>query len=62
MQSKLIGRATQVVFVTENLAATYREWRGLGDHPWVRHEGVSVKVSRPSVFRDLVTRLPSTTM
>jgi serine phosphatase RsbU (regulator of sigma subunit) len=30
LQSKLIGRATQVVFVTENLAATYREWHGRG--------------------------------
>jgi serine phosphatase RsbU (regulator of sigma subunit) len=30
LQSKLIGRATQVVFVTENLAATYREWRSRG--------------------------------
>ncbi len=29
-QSQLIGRATQVVFVTENLAATYREWRSRG--------------------------------
>ena len=53
LQSKLIGRATQVVFVTENLAATYREWRGLGDHPWVRHEGVckgvaSLSLPRPS--------------
>ena len=28
LQSKLIGRATQVVFVTENLTATYREWHG----------------------------------
>src|SRR5688572_13384559 len=28
--SKLIGRATQVVFVTENLAATYREWHSRG--------------------------------
>jgi serine phosphatase RsbU (regulator of sigma subunit) len=30
LQSKLIGRATQVVFVTENLTATYREWHGRG--------------------------------
>ncbi len=30
LQSKLIGRATQVVFVTENLPATYREWRSRG--------------------------------
>src|SRR5688572_4076770 len=30
VQSQLIGRATQVIFVTENLAATYREWRGRG--------------------------------
>ena len=30
LQSQLIGRATQVVFVTENLAATYREWRSRG--------------------------------
>ena len=30
LQSKLIGRATQVVFVTENLAATYREWHSRG--------------------------------
>jgi serine phosphatase RsbU (regulator of sigma subunit) len=29
-QSRLIGRATQVVFVTENLAATYREWHSRG--------------------------------
>jgi serine phosphatase RsbU (regulator of sigma subunit) len=29
-QSRLIGRATQVVFVTENLPATYREWRRRG--------------------------------
>ncbi len=30
LQFKLIGRATQVVFVTENLPATYREWRSRG--------------------------------
>src|SRR5262245_59675557 len=30
LQFKLIGRATQVVFVTENLAATYREWHSRG--------------------------------
>jgi catechol 2,3-dioxygenase-like lactoylglutathione lyase family enzyme len=30
LQSKLIGRATQVVFVTENLAAMYREWHSRG--------------------------------
>jgi serine phosphatase RsbU (regulator of sigma subunit) len=30
LQSQLIGRATQVVFVTENLPATYREWRSRG--------------------------------
>src|SRR6188508_2717724 len=30
LQSKLIGRATQVVFVTKNLAATYREWHSRG--------------------------------
>ena len=30
LQRKLIGRATQVVFVTENLPATYREWRRRG--------------------------------
>ncbi|HZM92133.1 MAG TPA: SpoIIE family protein phosphatase [Vicinamibacterales bacterium] len=30
LQSKLIGRATQVVFVTENLPATYREWHSRG--------------------------------
>ena len=30
LRSKLIGRATQVVFVTENLAATYREWHSRG--------------------------------
>jgi catechol 2,3-dioxygenase-like lactoylglutathione lyase family enzyme len=30
LQYKLIGRATQVVFVTENLPATYREWRSRG--------------------------------
>jgi serine phosphatase RsbU (regulator of sigma subunit) len=29
-QCRLIGRATQVVFVTENLPATYREWRRRG--------------------------------
>jgi phosphoserine phosphatase RsbU/P len=29
-QSKLIGRATQVIFVTEDLAATYREWHSRG--------------------------------
>jgi hypothetical protein len=29
-QARLIGRATQVVFVTENLAATYREWHSRG--------------------------------
>ena len=29
-QYQLIGRATQVVFVTENLPATYREWRNRG--------------------------------
>jgi len=29
-QSRLIGRATQVVFVTEDLPATYREWRRRG--------------------------------
>jgi serine phosphatase RsbU (regulator of sigma subunit) len=30
VRAKLIGRATQVVFVTENLAATYREWHSRG--------------------------------
>jgi catechol 2,3-dioxygenase-like lactoylglutathione lyase family enzyme len=30
LQAKLVGRATQVVFVTENLAATYREWHSRG--------------------------------
>lgn len=30
LQAKLIGRATQVVFVTENLAATYRDWNSRG--------------------------------
>jgi serine phosphatase RsbU (regulator of sigma subunit) len=30
LQSKLIGRATQVIFVTEDLAATYREWHSRG--------------------------------
>ena len=30
LQYQLIGRATQVVFVTENLPATYREWRSRG--------------------------------
>src|SRR5262245_45824907 len=30
LRAKLIGRATQVVFVTENLAATYREWHSRG--------------------------------
>src|SRR5206468_3760924 len=29
-QRRLIGRATQVVFVTEDLPATYREWRRRG--------------------------------
>jgi catechol 2,3-dioxygenase-like lactoylglutathione lyase family enzyme len=29
-QHRLIGRATQVVFVTEDLPATYREWRRRG--------------------------------
>jgi serine phosphatase RsbU (regulator of sigma subunit) len=29
-QHRLIGRATQVVFVTENLPATYHEWRSRG--------------------------------
>jgi serine phosphatase RsbU (regulator of sigma subunit)/predicted enzyme related to lactoylglutathione lyase len=29
-QQKLIGRATQVVLVTENVAATYRDWRKRG--------------------------------
>jgi len=29
-QARLIGRATQVVFVTEDLPATYREWRRRG--------------------------------
>lgn len=29
-QWKLIGRATQVIFVTESLPATYREWRRRG--------------------------------
>jgi serine phosphatase RsbU (regulator of sigma subunit) len=29
-QCRLIGRATQVVFVTEDLPATYREWRRRG--------------------------------
>src|SRR5262249_50057202 len=29
-QYKLIGRATQVVFVTEDVPATYREWRSRG--------------------------------
>src|SRR5947208_5236405 len=31
-QCRLIGRATQVVFVTEDLPATYREWRRRGVH------------------------------
>ena len=31
-QHRLIGRATQVVFVTEDVAATYREWRRRGVH------------------------------
>jgi serine phosphatase RsbU (regulator of sigma subunit)/predicted enzyme related to lactoylglutathione lyase len=30
LRAKLIGRATQVVFVTENLAATYRRWQSRG--------------------------------
>src|SRR5262245_3177642 len=30
VRARLIGRATQVVFVTENLAATYREWHSRG--------------------------------
>ena len=30
LRSKLIGRATQVVFVTKNLAAMYREWHSRG--------------------------------
>src|SRR5262245_51621647 len=30
LQAKLIGRATQVIFVTEDLAATYREWHSRG--------------------------------
>ncbi len=30
VRAKLIGRATQVVFVTEHLAATYREWHSRG--------------------------------
>jgi serine phosphatase RsbU (regulator of sigma subunit) len=30
VRAKLIGRATQVVFVTQNLAATYREWHSRG--------------------------------
>jgi serine phosphatase RsbU (regulator of sigma subunit) len=30
LQYQLIGRATQVVFVTENLPATYSEWRSRG--------------------------------
>jgi catechol 2,3-dioxygenase-like lactoylglutathione lyase family enzyme len=29
-QSRLVGRATQVVFVTEDLPAIYREWRSRG--------------------------------
>src|SRR6266487_6411993 len=29
-QCRLIGRATQVVFVTEDVPATYREWRRRG--------------------------------
>jgi serine phosphatase RsbU (regulator of sigma subunit) len=29
-QGRLVGRATQVVFVTEDLTATYREWRSRG--------------------------------
>jgi predicted enzyme related to lactoylglutathione lyase len=29
-QSRLIGRATQVAFVTEDLPATYRDWRRRG--------------------------------
>src|SRR5438046_9591419 len=31
-QARLIGRATQVVFVTEDLPATYTEWRRRGVH------------------------------
>ena len=30
LQAKLIGRAMQVIFVTEDLAATYREWHSRG--------------------------------
>ena len=30
LQAQLIGRRTHVVFVTENLAATYREWHSRG--------------------------------
>src|SRR6185369_7396274 len=29
-QARLVGRATQVVFVTEDLPATYTEWRRRG--------------------------------
>src|SRR5919204_5280972 len=29
-QCRLVGRATQVVFVTEDVPATYREWRRRG--------------------------------
>jgi serine phosphatase RsbU (regulator of sigma subunit) len=49
LQSKLIGRATQVVFVTENLAATYREWhsRGVRFHGAPRLKRVAYEPARP---------------
>jgi serine phosphatase RsbU (regulator of sigma subunit) len=51
VQSKLIGRATQVVLVTENLAATYREWhsRGVRFHGAPRLRRVAYETARPSI-------------
>jgi serine phosphatase RsbU (regulator of sigma subunit) len=50
LQSKLIGRATQVIFVTENLAATYREWhsRGVRFHGPPRLKRVAYEPARSS--------------
>jgi serine phosphatase RsbU (regulator of sigma subunit) len=56
LQSKLIGRATQVVFVTENLPATYHEWRSRGVRfrgtPRLRRVAYEPAGSRPAASDD----------
>ena len=45
--ARLVGRATQVVFVTEDLPATYAEWRRRGVRSETRHaSGASSTIGR----------------